>query len=90
MDSLETNETTAIEQSSEQIETINKSKDSVYSNLENLAAISEENAANTEETSASMVELTNMVTQCQDALGTLTDISDALMRDVDRFKLANR
>ena len=75
---------------SEQIETINKSKDSVYSNLENLAAISEENAANTEETSASMVELTNMVTQCQDALGTLTDISDALMGDVNRFKLANR
>lgn len=65
----------AIEIIADQIITINKSKDPVYSNLENLAVISQENAASTQETSSSITELSDMISECRKSLSTLKTIS---------------
>lgn len=51
-------------------------KDVVLSSFENLSAISEENAASTEETSATMVEVGEVVEQCDKEVQQLITLSN--------------
>jgi methyl-accepting chemotaxis protein len=62
-------------------------KDTVLSNVEQLAAIAEENAASTEETSASMTELQNIVQRCQEQIQILVQISSDLNDHTQKFTL---
>ena len=82
-----TNVTNAVDGISQEIESIDKAKDRVYSNLESLAAISEENAASTQETSATMSQLADLVNECDRAVGELGGISDSLEGNVKKFTL---
>ena len=66
---------------------IDQAKNRVYDNLENLSAISEENAAATQETSATMEELSELVNDCDRAVGKLGDISNSLEGNVNKFTL---
>ena len=70
-----------------EIEIINRAKNGVYSNLESLAAISEENAASTQETSATMTQLSEIVAECDKAVGQLGSISNSLEGNVKKFTL---
>ncbi len=81
------NVTAAVDSIASEIENINHAKDEVYGNLESLAAISQENAASTEETSATMTQLSELVNDCDNAVGKLTDISDSLEGNVKKFTL---
>ena len=55
--------------------------------MENLAAIAEENAASTEETSASMTSLTGIVDECLVATEQLVQLAVELDESVRVFKL---
>ncbi|MCH5273511.1 MAG: methyl-accepting chemotaxis protein [Lachnospiraceae bacterium] len=81
------NVTDAVDGIAGEIENINHSKNVVYNSLESLAAISEENAASTEETSATMAQLRELVNECDNSVGKLGTISDALEQNINRFTL---
>ena len=81
------NVTNAVDGISKEIESIDYAKNKVYDNLENLAAISEENAASTQETSATMAHLSKLVEECDSAVGELGTISDSLEGNVKKFTL---
>lgn len=55
--------------------------------IEQLAAISEENAASTEETSASMLNLTEVVLDCQEETSILNKLSEELNVQMNKFKI---
>ena len=81
------NVTNAVDSISKEIESIDRAKNVVYDNLESLAAISEENAASTQETSATMTHLSELVNMCDNAVGELGRISDSLEGNVKKFTL---
>ncbi len=66
---------------------IEHAKDNVMSSLESLAAISEENAASTEETAATMGEVQQIILECNASLGELYDLAEMLDENVRVFKL---
>lgn len=70
----------------EQIGRLEKQKDIITSVVESLAAISEENAASTEETSSSMQTLTAVVDGCKEDTIELNELSSALHKDVEVFR----
>lgn len=82
-----TNVTNAVDGISKEMENIDRAKNVVYDNLESLAAISEENAASTEETSATMTHLSELVDMCDNAVGELGAISDSLEGNVKKFEI---
>ena len=82
-----TNVANAVDGIAKEIESIDYAKNKVYGNLENLAAISEENAASTQETSATMTHLSELVNACDNAVGELGGISDSLEDNVKKFTL---
>ncbi|MBO4997134.1 MAG: methyl-accepting chemotaxis protein [Lachnospira sp.] len=82
-----TNVSEAVEGIAGEIQNINGSKDMVQGNMENLAAISEENVASTQETSATMTQLSQIVSDCNDAVAKLQGISDSLEGDINEFTL---
>ena len=82
-----TNVTNAVDSISQEIESIDRAKNVVYDNLENLAAISEENAASTQETSATMTRLSELVNDCDRSVGELGGISDSLEGNVKKFTI---
>jgi len=55
--------------------------------ISNLSAISEENAAATQQTTASMQELNATINLLAESAGNLTDLSDALENEIKFFKL---
>ena len=77
----------AVEVIKDEMEQLNGLKDTVLSSVEAVAAIAEENAASTEETSASMVELTNIVDKCYDSTKELIDLSNDLEISIGVFKI---
>ena len=79
--------TAAIENLAEKVEDINGLKNSVTESVESLAAIAQENAAGTEETSASMVELSQIVNDCNQDTLKLVGLSQELQDDIGKFKL---
>ena len=62
-------------------------KNEVMSSMENLAAIAQENAAGTQETSASMAELGDIVGDCYTATGELVDIAKNMNENINKFHL---
>lgn len=79
---------TAVDQISKEIITVDEGKDKVLGNLESLSAISEENAASTEETSATMVEVSEIVAKCNEEVNELVDLAENLTENVTKFKLS--
>lgn len=72
---------------SEELQLIEQYKQGVIENVEGLAAISQNNAANTEETAAAMVQLREAVEDCEKATGELVTISDTLTENARKFKV---
>lgn len=66
---------------------LNSLKEIVLESVETLASIAEENAASTEETSASMVELTNIIDQCKNQTAELVELSTVLEESISVFKI---
>ena len=58
-----------------------------YIIVDGLAAIAEENAASTEETSASMLEFNEILSVCNKATGELRKLSEELAENTKHFDL---
>ena len=71
----------------EQTERLEDQKNTIHNVIQQLASISEENAATTQETSTSMQELSNTIEDCRQETVVLTDLSDHLKQQTNRFKL---
>ena len=69
-----------------QTSSINKLKDGVSGVIEQLAAIAQENAASTQETSASMFTLTENIDKCKDETEVLAGLSNQLNEQTRKFK----
>lgn len=83
------NVVTAIESISTEVESLDRLKGEVLGSAESLAAIAQENAASTEETSASMVELGEIVNDCNTKIKQLVDIADSMEENVHKFHVAS-
>lgn len=70
----------------DQTDSINTLKNGVNSVIEQLAAIAEENAASTQETSASMYTLTENIDKCKDETKVLAGLSEELSEQTRKFK----
>ena len=66
---------------------INELKAVVIGSVESLAAIAEENAASTEETSAAMTELSNIIGICNNETRKLSELAEGLHNSIKTFKL---
>lgn len=63
------------------------SRQSVVDTVTNLSAISEENAASTQQTTASMQELNATINMLAEEAGSLTQLSEALDQEVNYFRI---
>lgn len=72
---------------SSQIESIEQYKSGVIESIEGLSEISQNNAASTEETAATMDQLTLIVSECREATANLVKISSELNQTTQKFKL---
>ncbi|MCR5144705.1 MAG: methyl-accepting chemotaxis protein [Lachnospiraceae bacterium] len=70
-----------------QITQLNDVKSQVMDALSSLAAIAQENAASTEETSATMIQLESIVNDCNKATAQLVELADDLQKDISKFDL---
>ena len=77
----------AIEKIRKQAEALEDKKNKVTSIVDGLAAIAEENAASTEETSASMLEFNEILSVCTKATGELRKLSEELAENTKHFDL---
>lgn len=77
----------AAESISSEVEALNRIRNGVVENMESLAAISEENAAGTEQTSATMEQLSQVIVECNDSAGKLVHMADDMKAKMNRFKL---
>ena len=68
-------------------ESLEDKKNKVTSIVDGLAAIAEENAASTEETSASMLEFNEILSVCNKATGELRKLSEELAENTKHFDL---
>lgn len=68
-------------------DTMGAAKDAVLESLESLAAISQENAASTQETAATMGEVQQIIMDCNASLGELSDLANLLNDNVKQFTL---
>ena len=66
---------------------LNQLKVVVAESIENLAAIAEQNAASTEETSASMTELSDIIEMCSRETKELVGLAEGLNASIQTFKL---
>ena len=66
---------------------LNQLKVVVAESIENLAAIAEQNAASTEETSASMSELSDIIDMCSRETKELVGLAEGLNESIQTFKL---
>ena len=77
----------AIDMISVQLDNIEKFKDGVRESIDGLNEISQNNAASTEETAATMDQLARIVAECREATGSLVNISEELSESARKFKL---
>jgi methyl-accepting chemotaxis protein len=70
-----------------EVDKLNGLKETVLLSVQNLASIAEQNAASTEETSASMQELRQTVSDCNSEVGKILDTSNGLAENIDVFSL---
>lgn len=71
----------------EQTQRLESQKDTIHGAIEQLASISEENAASMQDTSSNMQALSNSIEQCQEQTKNLSELSDILQHHTNRFKL---
>lgn len=71
----------------EQMNALIDTRESIATSASNLSAVSEENAATTEETSASMQTLKSNIDECVIEVDSLADMSRDLSLEVAKFKL---
>lgn len=79
--------TEAIEKIRKQTEALDVQKKEVLDIVDGLAAIAEQNAAGTEETSASMAEFNEIIDSCHEATEELTKLAQNLADHTERFTL---
>lgn len=79
--------TEAIEKIRKQTEALDVQKKEVLDIVDGLAAIAEQNAAGTEETSASMAEFHEIIDSCYEATEELTKLAQNLADHTERFTL---
>ncbi len=77
----------AISDISVEINNITQVKESVIANVDGLASVSENNAAGTEETVATMEQLDRIVSDCRDTTKELQRISNELISNANKFRL---
>lgn len=77
----------AIEQIREQTVTLDNEKNTVLDIVDSLAAIAQQNAASTEETSASMMELQKIIQTCHEATDELVQLAQDLSENAKHFEL---
>lgn len=77
----------AISDISGEINNITQVKESVIANVDGLASVSENNAAGTEETVATMEQLDRIVSDCRDTTKELQRISNELISNANKFRL---
>ena len=77
----------SINQMKDRIKLLAELKTSVLVTIEGLAAIAEENAASTEETNASMLQLQTIIDGCIESAQSLVDLSDELLENTKRFSM---
>lgn len=80
----------AVDDIRERTEQLNELKESVMDAMENLSAIAEENAASTEETTASMQELRNLVNDCSKDVVQIVEMSETLAQNTGKFTLKKK
>ena len=71
---------------SEKTAKLDEARVKVVDVVQNLTAIAEENAASTQETSASMCSLTENIDRCQDETNILSSLSEQLNEQASKFK----
>lgn len=79
--------TDAIEHISEQTVTLDEHKNTVLGIVDSLAAIAQQNAASTEETSASMLQLQKTIQTCHEATSDLVKLAKELSNNTKHFEL---
>lgn len=72
---------------SRQIDSIENYKNGVIERIDELSEISQNNAASTQETAATMDQLAQIVAECRAATGDLVRISNELSENAKKFKL---
>ena len=75
-----------IEEIEQMVTVLNEERNAIIDMISNLSAISQENAASTEETMASIEELNQIVGQVEHGAFSLNEISKELIQKVDIFK----
>lgn len=71
----------------EKTEKLNKARERVVDGVQNLSAIAEENAASSEETSASVTQVSNIIIDISDNANNLKEIAEQLAQEMQMFKL---
>ncbi len=79
--------TDAMQQVTDKVESINRVKDRVLDEISTLSSISEENAASTQETNASMQEMAANIAMIQNETSSTKSRSDELQEAVDFFRI---
>ncbi len=69
-----------------QVAALSEHKNTVLSLVEGLAAVAQENAASTEETSSSMVELSEIIQSCNEETEKLVNMSQELTENTRKFE----
>ena len=82
-----TSVTNGVNRIREIMDLLEEQKNTVTASVLHLASIAEQNAASTEETSASMAMLQNIVKQCHEQTQHLMEISDELNKYTNHFQL---
>ncbi len=77
----------AIDAISSQIDSIEQYKSGVIDSIDGLSEISQNNAASTEETAATMDQLTQIVIGCKEATAELVRIAGELSQNTQKFKM---
>lgn len=70
-----------------EVDKLNELKTDVLSAVQNLASIAEQNAANTQETSASMQEIRQIVSECSGEVDRIVNTSKGLAQNIEVFTL---
>lgn len=70
-----------------EIDKLNELKSDVLNSVQSLASIAEENAANTQQTSATMQELGQIVNECSGEVDKIVDTSKGLSQNIEVFTL---
>lgn len=77
----------AIDVISKQIDSIEQYKNGVIESIEGLSEISQNNAASTQETAATMDQLTHIIGECKEATAELVKIATELHQNTQKFKI---